>query len=106
MRFKAVENPKTSQILIRVTPDEKADIQARADACYLPISKFMLKCAQERQTRSKFELHLINELRLIGLQLKEIYQAEKPRVASELEPVLAEVVRAIDRIGTESRFRL
>lgn len=106
MGFRSVENPKTSQILIRVTPDEKADIQAKADACYLPISQFMLKCAQGRQTRSKFEMHLINELMLIARQLKEIYHAEKPRVASELEPVLAAVVRAIDRIGTESRIRL
>lgn len=106
MRFRSVENPKSEQIVIRVTPGEKADIQARAHDCLLPVSVFMLKCAKGRQTRGKLDHILINELRLIGLQVKEIYQAEQPREASELEPVLTAVVQAIIRISEEYRFRI
>lgn len=100
MSFRSVENPKTARVYIRVTPDEKAVIEQRANDCCLPVSDFVLRCAKSKQTRSKIDTLIINELRLFAMQLKEIYQAEKPRVANELDPVMEAVVKKMCEIGS------
>lgn len=99
MRFKSVEDPKTERIYLRVTKDQKSIIEQKANDCMLSISDFVLKCARGRQTSSKTDLHFINELRLIGMQLKEIYQAEQPRNATELDPVMQSIIKKISEIG-------
>lgn len=101
MRFKSVEDPKTERLYIRVTPDEKAVIEQKANDCYLPVSDFVLRCAEGRQTRSKMDLHVINELRLMAMQLKEIYHAEKPRAATELDPVMEVVIKKMCEIDIQ-----
>lgn len=106
MRFKNIDNPKTERVEIRLTAEEKADLKERADACLMPLSEFLLKAGQGRQTYSKLDSRLINELRLIGLQLKEIYQQEQPRNATELDPVMTAIIQTIVRIGEESRIKL
>lgn len=106
MRFKNVDNPKTERLEIRVTAEEKADLKQRADACLMSVSEFLLKAGQGRQTHSKHDLRVINELRLIGLQLKEIYKQQQPRNATELDPVMAAIIQSIVKIGEESRIKL
>lgn len=106
MRFKAVANPKTERLVIRVTREEKAEIEAKARDCLLPVSEFVLKTVLAKRTRTQHDLHLMNQMRQIGLQIKEIYAAEKPREAKELEPVLTEIVKSIALVAAESRFKL
>jgi hypothetical protein len=106
MKFKYVADPKSAQLLIRLTPDEKRDLAAKAADCCMPVSAFVLKAIQGRQTRTRHDLRLVNELRSVAMELKAIYQAEKPRNAIELEPVMQTIAAAIERIATESRINL
>lgn len=106
MKFKNVDNPKCAQLLIRLTPDEKRDLEAKAADCCMTVSSFVLKVIQGRQTRTKHDLRLVNELRSVAMELKAIYLAEKPRNATELELVMKAIAEAIDRIATESRINL
>lgn len=106
MTFSKVDQPKSELIKIRVTPELKAEITQKARDCNLSVSEFALRAIEGRQTRTQHDSKLILELREMMLLLKEIYQGEKPREASELQPVLDAVVRNIDRIGVESRIVL
>lgn len=106
MGFKKSKAPKTTTLQLRLKQEEKAEIQAKADDCMMSLSEFVLRAALGRQTRTQHDLHLVTELCRVADLLREIYHAEKPREASELEPVLNAVVKAIDRIGEESRLRL
>jgi hypothetical protein len=106
VKFKKTGNPKTQRLVVRVTAEEKADIESRAADCLMPVSKFVLKAAQGRQTRTQHDLRLIEELRTIGMGLKEIYQAEQPRNATELDAVMTAIIHAIERIAEESRFKI
>lgn len=106
MKFQRSINPKTAQLLIRVTPAEKIDIEEKAAIHALPVSAYILKVVQGRQTKSKLHLHLIEEVRQLGMQLKDIYQSEKPRSADELAPVMKSIAEAIDKIGNDARFFL
>lgn len=106
MGFKKSKAPKTTYFRVRLTQEDKDEIQVKADDCMMTLSEFVLRAALGRQTRTQHDLHLVTELCRVGHLLREIYHAEKPRDACELEPVLNAIVKAIDRIGEESRMRL
>ena len=62
----------------------------------------MLRAALARQTRSKLDLHQINELRRLTRALRELYFDATPINDERLQPVLAAAVRALNRIDGQS----
>lgn len=101
MAFRKVDKPKTKAILIRVSDEEKTAIEERAEDCKLTASEYILRSALGKQTRTRHDVSVINQLIVLGETIRETYHSEKPRSADELQPVLEAVVRAIDRIGKE-----
>jgi hypothetical protein len=96
--FRKVENPKTALILVRVTANQKAEIAQKAQDCNLSMSEYLLRCALGRQTRTRIDTHIINELRLLGEQQKMLYHLGGGRQADKLQAILDAIVQAIDRI--------
>lgn len=103
MAFKKVENPKTSLINVRTTVDQKAEIAQKAHDCNLSMSDYLLRCALGRQTRTRMDTHIINELRLLGEQQKALYHLGNGRDADKLQAILNAIVRAVDRIWTNGK---
>lgn len=102
MTFHKAANPKTDRLYCRVTDEQKKEIHAKANDCAMTTSEFLLKSALGKQTRTRQDVLVINQLMLLGRQLRDIYASEAPRAAEELQPVLDAVVRAIDRVGNGS----
>jgi uncharacterized protein (DUF1778 family) len=102
MTFHKAANPKTDRLYCRVTDEQKKEIHAKANDCAMTTSEFLLKSALGKQTRTRQDVLVINQLMLLGSQLRDIYASEAPRAAEELQPVLDAVVRAIDRVGNGS----
>jgi hypothetical protein len=98
MVFEKVENPKTALINMRVTQLQKDEITQKAKDCNLSVSDYVLRCALGRQTRTRMDIHTINELRILGEQQKTLYRQSGGKHAEELRIVLAAIVNAIDRI--------
>lgn len=101
--FKKVENPKTALINVRATEDQKAEIEQKARDCNLSMSAYMLRCALGRQTRTRMDTHIINELRLLGEQQKAFYHLGNGRHADKLQSILDAIVQAIDRIWANGK---
>lgn len=106
MVFKRKEEPKTARLPgCRVTGKEKQLIESRAADCSLSVSEYLVRSALSRQTRTKHDVHVINELRAINDRIRDIYHGSVDKKPDELWPVLEAAVRAIDRIG-ENGFEL
>lgn len=104
MTFRRSENKKTSRLsACRIHADEKRKIEERAKDCGLSVSEFLIRTALGRQTRTRCDVHVINELRAINETIREIYSAYEHK-PDELRLVLDAVVRAIDRVG-EAGFK-
>ncbi|WP_268977337.1 plasmid mobilization protein MobA [Pseudomonas poae] len=61
--------------------------------------QFVLAAALKRQTRSKINSHLINELRRLGVLQKHLFQESNGALSKEYANVLVEITEAIKRIG-------
>lgn len=99
MAFRKSDAPKTERFELRMTAAAKQRLQGQADDCGLSVSEYILRAALGRQTRTRHDVHVINELRAVNATLREIYHAAPGRKPVELTPVLEAVVRAIDRVG-------
>lgn len=99
MPFKKSATPKTTRLICRITAADKEWLQGKADNCGLSVSEYVLRAALGRQTRTRHDVHVINELRAINATLREIYHGAPARRPEELRPVLEAVVRAIERVG-------
>jgi hypothetical protein len=100
MAFRAVENPKAASIKVYATFSQKAEVAQKAQDCNLSMSDYVLCCALGRQTLSRMDTHIINELRSLGEQQKALYYLSDGRHADKLQAILDAIVRAIDRIWT------
>ena len=100
MSFNRAKEPKTTRLPgCRVTEAEKKQIENRAEDCGLSVSDYLVRSALRRQTRTKHDVHVINELRAINDTLRGIYHGAVGRKPEELQRLLESVVRAINRIG-------
>lgn len=82
----------------RVSEEEKNKIEYRAKDCGLSLSEFLIRTALGRQTRTKHDVSVINDLREINQTIRELYRVKEHK-PEELRVVLEAVVRAIDRVG-------
>ncbi len=98
MAFEKIENPKNEVINVRATKEQKSAIAQKARDCNLSMSEYLLRCAFGRQTRTRMDTHIINELRLLGEQQKALYQQSEGQHVEKLQEVLDALVSAINRI--------
>jgi hypothetical protein len=90
---------KTGRISVRAEPEELTVLQERADDVGLPVSTYLLASGLGRQIRSKGSMHLVLELRQLGVQQKELCHAYGGALTPEYRAVLIQILAAIDRIG-------
>lgn len=98
--FQNKEITKNTQIPIRATKAEKELIEQKAADCGMSLSEYMLKSALGKPVRSKVAATIINELRELAQQQKDLYQADRSEsFASEYNTILNVLVGAIERIA-------
>jgi hypothetical protein len=84
---------------IRSFEEEEALVREKADDCGMSVGQFMLSAALKRQTRSKIDSHVINELRRLGGLQKHLFTEGSSVLSKEYANVLVELTEAIKRIG-------
>ena len=64
---------KTVEICVRVTPAEKKELQEKADAAHLSLSRYLVKSASDRKMLQTENIaKLIYEIRKIGINVNQI----------------------------------
>lgn len=104
MSFRRTENKKTRRLpACRVSEEEKTQIEYRAKDCGLSVSELLIRAALGRQTRTKHDVSVINDLLAINQTIRDLYHVKEHK-PEELRVVLEAVVRAIDRVGREGKL--
>lgn len=98
MTFKKAVTPKSTNLLLRCTEDEKAAIRAQAKVANLPVSQFMLRAALKHRIEVKTDLHTVHEIRFFIQALRDIYHTAQPLNDERLRPVLDAAVEALKRV--------
>lgn len=84
---------------IRCFEEEEAIVREKAYDSGMSIGQFMLAAALKRQTRSRVDAHIINELRRLGGLQKHLFSQGNGALSREYANVLVEIADAIKRIG-------
>lgn len=84
---------------IRCFEEEEALVREKAHDSGISIGQFMLAAALKRQTRSRIDAHIINELRRLGGLQKHLFSQGNGALSREYANVLVEIADAIKRIG-------
>lgn len=84
---------------VRFSPEEYAAVQEKAADTGLSLAAFIRRCALGRQTRSKIEGQIINELRKLGGLQKHLFTESGGTNSAEYAAILREITAAIQRIG-------
>ena len=67
------QEKKTAEICVRVTPTEKKELQEKADAAHLSLSRYLVKSASDRKMfQTENIARLIYEIRKIGININQI----------------------------------
>lgn len=74
---------KTSQVLLKMTPEVKAEIEQRAQERNLTVTDYLTRTGLGRATRQRADVDAINLLRECREQLRELYHAVKALPANE-----------------------
>jgi len=84
---------------IRCFEEEEALLREKAHDSGMSVGEFVLAAALKRQTRSKIDSHVINELRRLGGLQKHLFTEGNGALSKEYANVLVEITEAIKRIG-------
>ena len=100
MAFKMSPDPKTSFIKLRVTAEQKAQIQDEAKARLLNVSEFLLRRAFGKQTPVQFEYIAISNLERMIADLKRLYRDAGERECDDklLKPLVTEMATAVQAL--------
>jgi hypothetical protein len=98
MAFKRVIDPLKGRLELRLSEADKELIKERAAACSVPLSTYILRCALGRPLKSRTDLLLINELRIIANELKELHRNGEGVHEELLRPVLDQLVFCMEQI--------
>jgi hypothetical protein len=100
---------KTAQVLVKMTPEDKAEIELRAQERNLTVTDYLTRTGLARATRQRADVDAINMLRECRDQLKEIYRAVKARPVGEgtisdptMEAHMAAITGAVLRVWNGS----
>jgi hypothetical protein len=95
------EAKRMARIDIRCLEVEKAQLQQKAADCGMTVTAYMVSAALGRQTRSKVDAQILNELRRLGGLQKHLFTEGGGKLSKELAAVLAEVQAAIARVAAK-----
>lgn len=84
---------------VRFAESDYKAVQEKAKDCGLPLAEYIRRCSLGRQTRSKIDSQIINELRKLGGLQKHLFTEEGGSHGDEYAAVLREITAAIRRIG-------
>jgi len=84
---------------IRSFEEEGALVREKARDSRMSVGQFVLAAALKRQTRSKIDSHVINELRRLGGLQKHLFTVSNATLSKEYANVLVEITEAIKHIG-------
>lgn len=84
---------------VRFTPEQYEAVTEKANDCGLSLAEYIRRCALGRQTRSKIDSQIINELRKLGGLQKHLFNEEGGRHGDEYAAVLRVITATIQRIG-------
>jgi hypothetical protein len=84
---------------IRCFEEEEALVREKAHDGAMSVGLFVLAAALKRQTRSKTDSHVINELRRLGSLQKHLCTEGNRALFKEYANVLVEITEAIKPIG-------
>ncbi|SDA32817.1 hypothetical protein SAMN03159355_04536 [Pseudomonas sp. NFPP10] len=84
---------------IRCFEEEEALVREKAHDSGVSVGQFMLAAALKRQTRSRIDSHIINELQRLGGLQKHLFTEGSGVLSKEYANVLVEITEAIKRIG-------
>lgn len=84
---------------VRCFEEEELLVREKAHDCGMSIGQFMLAAALQRQTRSRIDAHIINELRRLGGLQKHLFSQGGGTLSREYANVLVEITEAIKRVG-------
>jgi len=84
---------------IRCFEYEETLVREKAADCKKSVGQFLLDAALKRQTRSKVESQIINELRRLGGLQKHLFNQEGGAHSKEYAQVLVAIREAIARVG-------
>ena len=87
------QEKKTAEICVRVTPTEKKELQEKADAAHLSLSRYLVKSASDRKMLQTENIaKLIYEIRKIGINVNQI-----AHVANGQRFILQSDLASVDR---------
>ena len=67
------QEKKTAEICVRVTPTEKKELQEKADAAHLSLSRYLVKSGSDhKMLQTQNIARLIYEIRKIGININQI----------------------------------
>lgn len=90
---------KSDLVMVRAAPDQLAELRARAADAGQTVSGYLLAAGLGQKTRSHANAHLVNELRLLGAQQKDLCIVHGGAMTAEYRAVLVEILLAVGRIG-------
>ena len=105
MAFKKVDNPRTEGVLLRLTPDEKAQLAARANDCAMPVTEYLRARAFAGRTRDRADVDAINLLRETADGIKAMHALLGGAHEQLLQEALNETVAAIQRVWAAGTVR-
>ena len=103
MRFKKIADPKDKFLKIRLTAEDRVMIDEKASAAALSTSAFVLKAALSRQTISKSDSLIINQLRVLTDALSTFYLTGTPQRDERLRPLLDACLSKVAEISPRPR---
>ena len=87
------QEKKTVEICVRVTPAEKKELQEKANAAHLSLSRYLVKSASDRKMfQTENIARLIYEIRKIGININQI-----AHVANSQGFILQSDLASVDR---------
>jgi hypothetical protein len=85
---------------IRCFEEEETLVREKAADCSKSVGQFLLDAALKRQTRSKVDSRIVNELRRLGGLQKHLFNQEGGAHSKEYAMILIAIREAISRIGS------
>lgn len=77
MGFRAVTNPRNLKVEIRLNAEERAAIEANAEAANLSMSDYIRKCGLQKRLASRYEIQKINALRSLVDAIRDVAPASE-----------------------------
>lgn len=84
---------------VRATRAEREQVEQNASDCGLSIGEYMRLASLGRKTRSRTAAVIINELRLIGNDVKQIHAVAPHVDRARLSLLLDQIIEAIKHVG-------